>query len=94
MDGRDGRDIRDGCDGLAPPRQVRQGKIDNALFDLLEANLQQAQAAGEQGAGAAAVLEKLKGRVRDELDKKLAPPVALIRQLMRMESSEVWVVRG
>jgi len=67
---------------------VRQGKIDTALYDLLQANLEQAQAAGEQGKGAATVLQKLKDRVRDELDQKLPPPVALLRRLLRMESSE------
>ena len=64
---------------------ARQGRIDDALLQLLDANLQQAEAAGEQGKGAVAVLSKLKERVRIELDAKLNPPVALIRQLMRME---------
>jgi len=67
---------------------VRQGKIDTALYDLLQANLEQAQAAGEPGKGAAAVLQKLKDRVRDELDKRLPPPVALLRRLLRMDSAE------
>jgi len=68
---------------------VRQGKIDQAVYDLLQANLEQAQGAGEQGAGAVAVLTKLQNRVRDELDKKLEPPVALLRQLLRTDSAEV-----
>jgi len=67
---------------------ARAGKIDTALSDLLQANLEQARAAGEAGAGAVAMLEKLQTRVRDELDTKLDPPVALIRRLMRMESPE------
>ena len=67
---------------------ARQGRIDDALLQLLEANLQQAQAAGEQGKGAVAVLSKLQKRVQDELDKKLDPQQTLLRQLLRMESPE------
>lgn len=67
---------------------ARAGKIDGALYDLLQANLEQAQAAGEQGANAVAMLTKLQGRIRDEMDQKLDPPVALFRRLMRMDSAE------
>ncbi|KAL1519927.1 hypothetical protein AB1Y20_023415 [Prymnesium parvum] len=67
---------------------ARSGKIDGALYDLLHANLEQAKAAGAEGANAVAMLTKLQERVRNELDAKLEPPVALIRRLMRMESSE------
>jgi hypothetical protein len=66
---------------------ARSGRLDDAVFQLLEANLQQAEAAGEQGKGAVAVLSKLKDRVRIELDKKVPPETALIRELLRMEDS-------
>lgn len=67
---------------------ARSGRLDDALFQLLQANLEQAQAAGEQGKGAVAVLSKLKDRVRIELDKKVAPETALIRELLRMEDTD------
>jgi len=67
---------------------ARAGKIDDALYSLLTANLEQAQAAGESGAGAVAMLTKLQQRVKEEMDAKLDPPVALFRQLMRMDSAE------
>ena len=65
---------------------VRQGKIDDALLQLLEANLQQARAAGEQGKGAVAALERLQSRVNKELDQKLPEEQALLRRLLRMDS--------
>ena len=65
---------------------ARQGKIDDALMTLLDANLQQAEQVGEAGKGAVQVLSKLKTRVRDELDQKHDPPIALLRRLFRMES--------
>merc|ERR1719460_2664673 len=67
---------------------ARSGRLDDALFQLLQANLEQAEAAGEQGKGAVAVLSKLKDRVRIELDKKVAPETALIRELLRMEDPD------
>jgi hypothetical protein len=67
---------------------ARQGRLDDALVQLLQANLEQAQAAGEQGKGAVQVLGKLLARIRVELDQKLKPEVALLRQLMRMDSVE------
>jgi hypothetical protein len=67
---------------------ARSGRLDDAVFQLLEANLQQAEAAGEQGKGAVAVLSKLKDRVQIELDKKVLPETALIRELLRMDDSE------
>jgi len=63
---------------------ARQGRIDDAMMQLLEANLQQAKAAGEQGAGAVSVMTKLQERVRTEVDAKLPPPMALLRRLLRM----------
>ena len=51
------------------------GRIDDALVQLLQANLEQAQAAGEQGRGAVQVLSKLQDRVRTEMDKNLQPEV-------------------
>merc|ERR1719359_331379 len=64
---------------------ARSGRLDDALFQLLQANLEQAEAAGEQGKGAVAVLSKLKDRVRLELDKKVSPETGLIRELLRMD---------
>jgi len=58
------------------------------LLQLLEANLQQAQAAGEAGKGAVAVLTKLQVRVREELDLALPKPVALLRRLLRMDDPD------
>lgn len=65
---------------------ARQGKIDDALLQLLEANLQQAKAAGEAGAAAVAALTKLQARVQEEVDKKVPPDVQLLRRLLRMDS--------
>lgn len=64
----------------------RQGKIDDALMTLLEANIQQAEQAGEAGKGALQVLTKLTTRVRDELDAKHPPAVSMLRRLFRMDS--------
>jgi hypothetical protein len=65
---------------------ARQGKIDDALLQLLEANLQQARAAGEAGKSAVAALTKLQGRVQEEVDKVVPPDVQLLRRLLRMDS--------
>ncbi len=65
---------------------ARQGKVDDALLQLLEANLQQARAAGDQGKNAANALAALQTRVQNELDKTLSPTQALLRQLLRMDS--------
>jgi len=67
---------------------ARQGRIDDALLQLLEANLQQAQAAGEQGKGAVNVLTKLQQRVQSELDQTLSPAAGLLRRLLRMEDKD------
>jgi hypothetical protein len=68
---------------------ARQGRVDDALLQLLEANLQQAEAAGDAGKGAVAALSKLQKRVQEELDKKLEPHAQLLRQLLRIESKPV-----
>lgn len=67
---------------------ARQGRIDDALLQLLEANLQQAREAGEQGKQAVSVLSKLQERVQKELDTKLPPQQALLRRLMRMDDKD------
>jgi hypothetical protein len=67
---------------------ARQGRIDDALLQMLQANLEQARAAGEQGKAAVSVLSKLQERVQTELDAKLEPQVVLIRRLMRMEDKD------
>lgn len=65
---------------------ARQGKIDDALLQLLEANLQQARAAGGAGKPAVAALTKLQSRVQEEVDKVVPPDVQLLRRLLRMDS--------
>lgn len=64
---------------------ARQGRLDDAVMQLLQANLEQALAAGEQGKGAVSVMSKLKERVQIELDTKLPPEKSLLRQLLRMD---------
>ena len=66
---------------------VRQGKLDNALFELLQANLEQAEAAGDAGSNAVRALGSLKARVRTEVDKTLQPAPRLLRRLLRMEDA-------
>lgn len=70
---------------------VRQGKIDLALMDLLQANLEQAQAAGEAGANAVRAMSGLKARVQSELDVKLPPAPKLLRRLLRMDDKDARV---
>jgi len=65
---------------------ARQGKIDDAVLQLIEANLQQARAAGEAGAGAVRALGQLQSRMQDELDKVVSPDAQLLRRLLRMDS--------
>jgi len=68
---------------------ARQGRVDDALLQLLEANLQQAQAAGEAGKSAVAALSRLQSRVQEEVDKKLEPQAQLLRRLLRIDSKPV-----
>ena len=67
---------------------ARQGRLDDALLQLLQANLEQAEAAGEQGKGAVQVITRLQTRVQQELDEKLAPEAKLLRRLLRMDDAE------
>lgn len=67
---------------------ARQGRIDDALMQLLEANKQQAEAAGEAGAGAVRVLSRLQQRVQTEMDTKLPKQVSLLRRLLRMDDAD------
>ena len=67
---------------------ARQGRLDDALLQLLQANLEQAQAAGEAGKNAVGVLSKLQERVRTENDAKLDPEAALLRRLLRMGDTD------
>jgi len=67
---------------------ARQGRLDDALLQLLQANLEQAKAAGEAGAGAANVIGRLQARVQTELDQALPKEVALLRRLLRMDDAE------
>ena len=52
---------------------ARQGRLDDAMLQLLQANLEQAQGAGEAGKNAVAALTKLQQRIQQELDEKLSP---------------------
>merc|ERR1719291_809660 len=65
---------------------ARQGRVDDALLQLLEANLQQAREAGEAGKAAVTALSSLQKRVQTELDTKIEPRMLLLRQLLRMDS--------
>jgi hypothetical protein len=67
---------------------ARQGRVDDALLQLIQANVEQAREAGEQGKGAVQVLSKLQERVKSEFDKKLEPEAALLRRLLRMDDPE------
>jgi len=67
---------------------ARQGRLDDAMLQLLQANLEQAQGAGEAGKNAVAALTKLQQRIQQELDEKLSPQASLLRRLLRMEDPE------
>lgn len=67
-------------------------QIDAPLVELLEANRQQALAAGAAGAGAAELMKNLANRCRDEMDKRLAkdaPEKRLLRALLRTDDDEM-----
>lgn len=63
-------------------KMAREGKIDEAFLLLLEANEDQARAAG--ATGPAELMERLRKRAMDEKDKQASSKeVALIRKLLR-----------
>mmetsp|Transcript_14647 Transcript_14647/g.43759 ORF Transcript_14647/g.43759 Transcript_14647/m.43759 type:complete len:505 (-) Transcript_14647:77-1591(-) len=67
------------------------GQVDAPLVELLEANRQQAEAAGPAGAQAAELMKNLANRCRDEMDKRLAkdaPEKRLLRTLLRSADAE------
>lgn len=66
----------------------RQGKVDNVLQELLIANKQMAEQAGEQGKNAVRAINDLLERIKIETDKSVAPPVRLFRQLLREDDLE------
>lgn len=65
---------------------TRRNEVDEALMLLMEANAQQARVAG--ATQAADLLDKLKRRVLLERERRLPEEQKLLRQLMRIESSE------
>mmetsp|Transcript_1387 Transcript_1387/g.2079 ORF Transcript_1387/g.2079 Transcript_1387/m.2079 type:complete len:539 (+) Transcript_1387:230-1846(+) len=66
---------------------AREGKIDEPFLLLLEANADQAKAAGAQGP--ADLMEKLRKRAMEEKDKQASSKeVRLIRKLLRTSKSE------
>jgi hypothetical protein len=67
-------------------KMARKGEIDEALVLLIEANVQQAEAAG--AVQAVEVLRKLIRRINEEQDRKLPDDQRLMRALMRISSSE------
>jgi len=67
---------------------ARKNEIDEALILLMEANTQQAEAAGPQGKGAVQVLNQLIARANEEREKKLPDEQRLLRALLRNEDSE------
>jgi hypothetical protein len=67
-------------------RLAREGKIDEPFLLLIEANQNQAKAAGANGP--AELMERLKKRAIDEKDKQsTSKEIRLIRQLLRTESA-------
>lgn len=64
----------------------RRGEVDEALVLLVEANMQQAQAAG--AAQVVEVFGKLIARMRTEQDRNLPDEQRLLRQLLRLSLSE------
>jgi hypothetical protein len=65
---------------------ARKGDVDEALILLIEANIQQAEAAGAQQA--ADVLRKLIQRANEEREKKLPDEQRLLRALIKLDDGE------
>lgn len=65
---------------------TRKGEVDEALVLLMEANAQQAKAAG--ATQAAEVITKLVQKIRDEQERSLPDEQRLLRALMRIKDSE------
>ncbi|KAH8067077.1 hypothetical protein JL721_7772 [Aureococcus anophagefferens] len=65
------------------------GGVDTQLVELLEANRQQAAAAGPAGAQAAELMKNLASRCRDEMDKReTGPEIRLLRALLRSDDED------
>lgn len=65
---------------------VRKGEADEALVLLIEANVQQAEAAG--ALPAAKVLRTLNARIKEERERRLPDEQRLMRALLREPNSE------
>ena len=65
---------------------VRKGEVDEALLLLIEANTQQAEAAG--ATQAADVLRRLSRRIIEEQERKLPDEQRLLRALVRIDDTE------
>lgn len=68
------------------PDYMQRGLLDEPLLLLLEANIKQAQEAGAEPA--ANLMTRLMQQVRLEIDKQVEPEVRLLRELMRIDSSD------
>lgn len=67
---------------------AREGKIDESFLLLLEANENQARAAG--ATGPAEIMKRLRNRAADEKDKQVSSKeIRLIRKLLRADDSSV-----
>jgi hypothetical protein len=67
-------------------KMAREGKIDEAFLLLLEANEEQAKAAG--ATGPAQLMERIRKRAMDEKDKQSSSKeIALIRKLLRTDDA-------
>ena len=66
---------------------ARKGEVDEALILLLEANAQQAEAAG--ATAPAEVLRKLIAKANEEREKRLPDEQRLLRALIKLEDKEV-----
>ena len=61
---------------------ARNDQIDGDFLLMLQANLEQAQAAGPAGAGPAQVMKRLLKKAQDEMDSKKSPEQALMRWVL------------
>lgn len=68
------------------PDYMQRGLLEEPLILLLEANIRQATEAGAKPA--AELLGRLMTAIRTELDKAVEPELRLLRELLRIESSD------
>jgi len=68
------------------PDYMQRGLLEESLLLLLEANINQAAAAGAQPA--ADLMGRLMTQIRMEIDKAVEPELRLLRELLRIETPE------